>query len=87
MLAPPAVRFVCSKYLVVIPLLPELFLLPRGLVTVILFYQIPAAHQTASFNNGILFFVIIATNVLMAFGLMIARRQGPLESEGCAAVG
>jgi hypothetical protein len=81
------VRFVCLKYLVAIPLLPELFLLPRGLVTVILFYQIPAAHQAASFNNGILFFVIIATNILMAFGLVIARRQGAPDSEVCAASG
>ena len=64
-----AVRFVCLKYFVAIPLLPELFLFPRGLVTVILFYQIPAVHQAAGFNNGILFFVIIATNILMALGL------------------
>lgn len=82
-----AVRFLCLKYLVAIPLLPELFLLPRGLVTVILFYQIPSAHQMASFNNGILFFVIIATNILMAFGLLIARRQGVSDSEVSAAIG
>lgn len=82
-----AVRFLCLKYLVAIPLLPELFLLPRGLVTVILFYQIPTSHQAVSFNNGILFFVIIATNLLMAFGLMIARRQGVSDSEVRAAIG
>lgn len=76
-----AVRFLCLKYLVAVPLLPELFLLPRGLVTVILFYQIPAAHQTAAFNNGVLFFVIIATNLLMAFGLVIARRHGASDRE------
>lgn len=82
-----AVRFVCLKYLVAIPLLPELFLLPRGLVSVILFYQIPAAHQEASFNSGLLFFVIIATNILMGFGLMIARRRGASGGEMSAAVG
>lgn len=82
-----AVRFLCLKHLVAIPLLPELFLLPRGLVTVILFYQIPLAHQSAAFNNGILFFVIIATNLLMAFGLMIARRRGVSDSEVVAAIG
>ncbi len=82
-----AVRFLCLKYLVAIPLLPELFLLPRGLVTVILFYQIPLAHQSATFNSGILFFVIIATNLLMAFGLMLARRRGVSDSEVVAAIG
>lgn len=71
-----AVRFVCLRYLVDIPLVPELFLFPRGLVTIILFYQIPAAFHAAAFNHGILFFVIIATNLLMALGLMFARRHG-----------
>ena len=80
-----AVRFLCLKHVVAVPLLPEIFLLPRGLVTVILFYQIPAAYQAAAFNNGILFFVIIATNLLMAFGLMIARRQGASDDDACVA--
>jgi Kef-type K+ transport system membrane component KefB len=55
--------------------LPELFLMPRGLITILLFYSIPATHQLDHFNSGILFFVILVTAVLMTLGLMTFKNQ------------
>jgi NhaP-type Na+/H+ or K+/H+ antiporter len=52
---------------------PELFLAPRGLVTILLFYMIPASLMIPAFGRGIMFFVIIATSVIMSLGLMFDR--------------
>jgi NhaP-type Na+/H+ or K+/H+ antiporter len=50
--------------------LPELFISPRGLVTVLLFYMIPARFRAEHFSEGVIIFVILATNLLMAAGLI-----------------
>ena len=54
--------------------LPELFLMPRGLITILLFYNIPEQFRLQEFNNGILFFVILVTSFLMMFGLFSVDR-------------
>lgn len=48
----------------------ELCLIPRGLVTVLLFYSIPAERLIPRFSGGMVFHVIIITNLLMAYALM-----------------
>jgi NhaP-type Na+/H+ or K+/H+ antiporter len=55
--------------------LPELFLMPRGLITILLFYNIPDQYRLQDFNNGILFFVILVTSFLMMFGLFSVSRE------------
>jgi NhaP-type Na+/H+ or K+/H+ antiporter len=55
--------------------LPELFLMPRGLITILLFYSIPVDRQLEHFNTGILFFVILVTAVLMMIGLLGVKNQ------------
>lgn len=72
-------RFVALRYVLRTPLLPEIFMLPRGLVTVILYYQIPEAFRTPAFNEGILLFVIIATNLLMIGGFSVSPVPVPVE--------
>lgn len=49
-------------------ILPELFFSPRGLVTIVLFYSIPASLQLTGFSPGILLFVVLATTVIMMIG-------------------
>lgn len=53
---------------------PQLFIAPRGLITVLLFYAIPAQAQVASFNSGILLFVIISTSIIMTVGMIRDKR-------------
>lgn len=65
------IRFLYLRLLVKSNLFPELFLMPRGLVTVLLFYSIPASMSLSNFKVGILFYVIMLTSVLMMVGLMI----------------
>lgn len=56
-------------------LLPELFYIPRGLVTVLLFYKIPDWQRIDQFDEGVLFFVILATSLIMMFGTLLYRDQ------------
>ncbi len=53
---------------------PELFLAPRGLVTILLFYWIPEKLLIPNFTTGIFFFVIIVTNLIMMFALWFAKQ-------------
>ncbi len=53
---------------------PELFLAPRGLVTILLFYWIPQKLLIPNFTTGIFFFVIIVTNMIMMFALWFTKQ-------------
>lgn len=67
------VRFLYLRLVLRANLLPELFLMPRGLVTILLFYSIPAAKAMSNFNVGVLFFVVAATSIIMMVGLLIFK--------------
>lgn len=67
--------------------MPELLLMPRGLITILLFYGIPQQFKLSTFNNGILFFVILITSVLMMLGIMTAEKKGSSNSLNDEAIG
>lgn len=69
------IRFVILRVIVGKDMLPQLFIGPRGLITVLLFYAIPKEFQIASFEPGILFFVIIGTSIIMTIALMHNSRK------------
>lgn len=69
------VRFFYLRMILKSNLFPELFLMPRGLVTILLFYSIPASHSIGGFNEGILFFVVAVSSVLMMIGLLLFRKD------------
>ena len=56
-------------------LAPQLWVAPRGLITVLLFYSIPAQHAYSGFDPGILVFIIIATGIIMTIGMIIHSRN------------
>lgn len=56
-------------------MLPQLFIAPRGLITVLLFYAIPAEAQIEGFESGILLFVIIATSLVMTWAMIKDKRK------------
>ena len=64
------VRYLVLKVFVKDSILPELFIAPRGLITILLFFAIPAAHQVASFDSGILLYVILVSSLIMTFSLI-----------------
>jgi len=62
-------------------LLPELFYIPRGLITILLFYKIPDWLRIEAFDEGVLFFVILATGVILMLGALLYRDR-PVEIVG-----
>ncbi|WP_420152819.1 cation:proton antiporter [Siphonobacter sp.] len=69
-----AMRAMYLKWILNIPLLPELFIAPRGLITILIFFGIPATMVLPDFS-GVLLFTIIGTNVIMSAGLIYYGRQ------------
>lgn len=70
-----AIRFLILMVFVGKDMLPQLFIAPRGLITVLLFYAIPAEAQIEGFESGILLFVIIATSLVMTWAMIRDKRK------------
>lgn len=66
-------RFIFLRFISKSNIFPEIFIAPRGLITIVLFYSIPPQFQTEIFNQGILFFVIIASSIMMMIGIMATK--------------
>ncbi|AMR31982.1 sodium:proton antiporter [Mucilaginibacter sp. PAMC 26640] len=69
------VRFLYIKGVLKTSLLPELVLVPRGLISVLLYYNLPAAVKIPNVGTGLLFVVILGTSVIMSLGLLATKRQ------------
>lgn len=63
-------RFLILRAFIGKDILPQLFIAPRGLITVLLFYAIPKEAEIASFESGILLFVIIGTSLVMTWAMI-----------------
>lgn len=67
------VRLVVLK-LVKVELLPNLFVAPRGLITILLFLSIPNYRAIEALNSGTVLFVIFVSCSIMPIGFSLARR-------------
>ena len=54
-------------------LLPELFIAPRGLITILLFYSMPNDLKVAGFEQDLVLMLILSTNLIMMFALMFTK--------------
>lgn len=68
------VRYIYLRVIIKSNLFPELFLMPRGLVTILLFYSIPVDQQLTNFKDGIIFYVVLLTSLLMMAGLIFFKK-------------
>ncbi len=71
------IRFVYLKFLMRRNVYPELFIAPRGLITILLYYAIPEKYSIGIISEGVLFFVILVTSLVMMFGLMRDKSDIP----------
>ncbi len=69
------IRFVLLRTFYGSDILPQLFIAPRGLITVLLFYAIPAEAQVSTFEPGILLFVIIGTSLIMTWAMIKDKKK------------
>ena len=61
--------------LVKVPISPLLFIAPRGLVTILLFFSIPAAQKIPMVNRSLVIQVIILSVLVMMFGMMSIKKE------------
>jgi Kef-type K+ transport system membrane component KefB len=69
------VRLLYLRFFVHTNVFPESFFIPRGLITIVLFYKIPPEFQLTTFNNDILFFIILTTSLVMTFGMIFYKQR------------
>jgi NhaP-type Na+/H+ or K+/H+ antiporter len=75
------IRYVFLRYISKTNVFPELFIAPRGLITIILFYSIPVELMSDKFNEGVLSFVILISGLIMMFGILFSKQKFKVENE------
>lgn len=65
-----AIRWLFLRAFMGFDIFPQIWIAPRGLITVLLYYAIPQEYTNESFDPGILLFIIISTSLIMSWGLI-----------------
>ncbi len=69
------IRFLYLKFVAKESLSPLLFITPRGLISILLFYNLPKELRINGVETGLLFLMILATSVIMSLGLLGAKKE------------
>ncbi len=75
MIAIYVIRFVYLKFVARIDLNPILFVTPRGLICILLYFSLPPEMRTPTVSTGLLFMIILATSFVMMYGIMKAKKE------------
>ena len=70
-----AIRFILLRVFIGKDILPQVFIAPRGLITVLLFYAIPVEAEIPGFESGILLFVIIVSSLVMTWAMIRDKKK------------
>ena len=68
------IRLLYFKFFFHTKIFPEIFFIPRGLITIVLFYKIPGQFKLTNFNDGILFFIILSTSIILSIGMVFYKK-------------
>ncbi|MGI9543792.1 MAG: cation:proton antiporter [Cyclobacteriaceae bacterium] len=68
-------RFIALKVVTPKQLEPALYIAPRGLITILLFYKIPPELNIPGFSEGTLLLVILVSSLVMMYGLIKNKSQ------------
>ncbi|MAR21550.1 MAG: sodium:proton exchanger [Flavobacteriales bacterium] len=61
---------------------PQLFLAPRGLITILLFFAIPEETRNANEEiEGVLLFIILTTCLIMSWALVVQKNKEKLQKD------
>jgi len=69
------IRFAWFRLVIRKNIYPDIWMAPRGLITILLFYSIPENLAVAKFNEGILLLVILASSITMAVSLIRYKKR------------
>jgi Kef-type K+ transport system membrane component KefB len=68
------VRYLYLRFFLHTNIFPEVVFIPRGLITIVLFYKIPSNFMLTTFNQGILFFIILCSSIIMTIGMIFYKK-------------
>ncbi len=74
-------RFLILRTFVGKDITPELYVSPRGLISILLFFSIPDEYALFDFEQGTLLFMIISTSLIMAGALIKYKKDVKKEAE------
>lgn len=69
------IRFIMLRITIGKDIMPQIYIAPRGLITILLFYNIPKSVELETFNPGILLFVIIGTSLIMTGAMILEKKR------------
>lgn len=69
------IRIVLYSLIIKRDIKPQVFIAPRGLISILLFYAIPEEFQLPDFESGVLMVIIIVTSIIMAWSLIASPRM------------
>lgn len=75
------IRYAYFKFIIRKNIHPEVWMAPRGLITILLFYSIPESLVVEEFNTGVLLLVILVSSIMMAISLIQYKRKKKDELE------
>jgi NhaP-type Na+/H+ or K+/H+ antiporter len=68
-------RFAWFRLVIRKDIYPDIWMAPRGLITILLFFSIPENLAVAEFNDGILLLVILVSSITMAVSMIRYRKN------------
>ena len=75
------VRYAWFRLMIRKNIIPDIWMAPRGLITILLFYSIPETLAAERFDQGILLLVILASSTAMAVSMIRFRKKTQLAGE------
>ncbi len=61
-------------------ILPEGFVSPRGLISILLYYNLPESMKLPEISTAFLFMVVLGTSLVMTFGLMTSKKGKTIDT-------
>ncbi|MFT6815183.1 MAG: cell volume regulation protein A [Sphingobacteriales bacterium] len=75
------IRYLNLRMVLKSRIFPELYIAPRGLITILLFFSIPAEYHVSKFDSGILLVIILASSIIMMIALIASGNKIETEEE------
>lgn len=72
------IRFIYLKFVAKVNINPALFITPRGLISILLFYNLPKEMRINGVETGLLFLIILSTSIVMSVGLLGVKKEKPV---------
>jgi hypothetical protein len=54
---------------------PEIFVAPRGLISILLYFNLPEAIKIPEVGTSFLFIVVLGSSLIMSIGLLASKRK------------